>query len=93
MERLDPILFGLIAGIISYIIIYFDTIFENKKLNQQKNNKKCICPLLKPTIKTPLIIGLVVWGSATYFKSCTLPTIEDNSNFEQELLTDTPDFN
>lgn len=64
-----PIVFGLIAGLVTYIILLLDSKFENKRIKlKNKLSDDCNCPMLKPSIKLPLIIGALVWATATYFK-------------------------
>jgi len=72
----DPIIFGLVAGVISYLIIHLDAEFENKKNNVNISNK-CKCPLLKPSIKLPLLISVIVWYCAHYYSNLGNNTSSD----------------
>lgn len=99
-DKLNPILFGLIAGIITYIILYVDVKYENKKLKMKPSveNGKCSCPSLYVTIKVPLIIGALVWATASYLDSNDVEPVYDEfmnnttSLFDQDVFTDMPNF-
>lgn len=99
-DTINPILFGLIAGVITYIILYIDVNYENKKLKLKTSTSedgKCMCPSLYITLKVPLMIGALVWATASYFDQ-TEKEISDvfinssSSLFDQDVFTDLPDF-
>ena len=100
LDNLNPLLFGLMAGIVTYVILYFDVKFENSK-NDNSNNK-CSCPTLNANYKLPLIIGGIVWATASYFENMTvheatnevtLQYLTDSTSvFDQDIFTDMPDF-
>ena len=106
INNLNPLLFGLIAGIITYIVLYFDYKFENKKYeskNVDSIDGKCSCPSLMVTLKLPLIIGIIVWGTAYYFEKInkcnviqpiSLQYLTDSTSVfdEQDVFTDMPEF-
>ena len=63
---------------------------------QTENN--CNCPLIKVSLKLPLMIGGLVWAAATYFKKSSsnsivqLPNNDSSSLIEDglELFTEVP---
>ena len=99
-NSINPILFGLVAGVITHIILYVDINYENKKFKLKPNTDedgKCRCPSLYVTLKVPLMIGALVWATASYFDQ-TENNITDvfvnssSSLFDQDVFTDMPDF-
>ena len=100
-ETINPILFGLIAGVITYVILYVDVNYENKKLKMKPTTSedgKCSCPSFYVTLKIPLILGALVWATASYFdKKDVEPVYEEfmsnsSSLFDQDVFTDMPNF-
>ena len=100
-EKINSILFGLLAGIITYIILYVDVNYENKKLKMkpyQTEEGKCSCPCFYVTLKVPLIIGALVWATASYLDNNEGNVIyEDYMNnsstlFDQDIFSDMPNF-
>ena len=102
-ETINPILFGLIAGVITYVILYVDVNYENKKLNMKTTTSedgKCSCPSFYVTLKVPLIIGALVWATASYFDKKDAETVlgydefisNSSSLFDQDVFTDMPNF-
>ncbi len=103
-DTINPILFGLIAGVITYVILYVDVNYENKKLRLKPSSTedgKCMCPSFYVTLKVPLIIGALVWATASYFdkndvENHVLGYDEFMSNssslFDQDVFTDMPNF-
>jgi|SaaInlStandDraft_2_1057019.scaffolds.fasta_scaffold327043_2 hypothetical protein len=74
----DPIVFGFISATIIYYILY---------LESKKNNDK------KVPMKLPLIVGIIVWGSTSFFIN-EENSINSNSipDINQEIYTNPPDF-
>lgn len=65
-----PIVFGILAAIITYVIAHLTTSLENKRIKlKMKTNENYKCPMQKVSLLLPLIIGGLVWASATYFQS------------------------
>lgn len=99
-DSINPILFGLVAGVITYLILYVDVNYENKKLQIKPSTDedgKCQCPSLYVTLKVPLMIGALVWATASYFDQTEndVPDVFVNSSsslFDQDVFTDLPDF-
>tara|TARA_X000000950_G_C13900314_1_gene654614 strand:- start:908 stop:1219 length:312 start_codon:yes stop_codon:yes gene_type:complete len=100
-EKINPILFGLIAGVITYIILYVDVNYENKKLKMKSfslEEGKCTCPIFYVTLKVPLIIGAVVWAAISYLENNQGEQIYDefmnnsSSLFDQDIFSDMPNF-
>ena len=97
-DSINPILFGLVAGVITYLILYVDINNENKKIKPSTNEDgKCLCPSLYVTLKVPLMIGALVWATASYFDKNETDVSEvfvnsSPSLFDQDVFTDLPDF-
>ena len=99
-DTINPILFGLVAGVITYVILYVDVNYENKKLRLKPStdeDRKCKCPSLYVTLKVPLMLGALVWATASYFDQTEKDVSEifvnsSSSLFDQDVFTDLPDF-
>ena len=97
-DSINPILFGLVAGVITYLILYVDVNYENKKIKPSTNEDgKCQCPSLYVTLKVPLMIGALVWATASYFdkNETDVSDVFVNSStslFDQDVFTDLSDF-
>ena len=76
----DPIVFGFISAAIIYYILYLE--FKSKN-----NNDK------KVPMKLPLIVGVIVWASTSFFVGEEI-SINSNSipDIDQEIYTNPADF-
>jgi hypothetical protein len=80
----DPIVFGFICSIVIYYILYLE--FKSKNNNNKNNNNNI-------PLKLPIIVGILVWGSTSYFINDE-NIVSSNSipDINQEIYTNPADF-
>ena len=103
LELNNPIVFGLIGSLIIYVIL----LLEKRQINNREiakaklNNTTLNIDKSNISLKLPIIVGVMMWGSTSYFNtldSDNQPNINIQSRgrsipiLDQEIFTDRADF-